>query len=105
MISNWTYTEIPDSIDLTRPLMPLRDEDDNGIYGVDPAWLHEVLCCWRGRKPTEVKRELPERPSADFINAIYNHARNLSGSLFLDVNGNSIEFGRIPNDVSPGDPV
>ena len=122
MISNWTYTDIPDGIDLERPIMPLRDDSDNGIYGVDPAWLHEVLAVWSQMLNTvasQVKIALPERPSADFTNGLRETARGIKisnggyrrfvsscpASAFNSNIPDAVSFGDIPDDVEVGDPV
>jgi len=71
MITNWKYTDVPNGIDLTRPLMPERHEVADGVYGVDPAWLHEVMSVWKAIHGTvPVKEKMPERPSADWHNRL-----------------------------------
>ena len=113
MISNWIYTDVPEGIDLTIPLMPRRDESDMAIYGVDVAWLNEVLSAWRGVTPG--KTEMPRGPSADFTNGIRFHAgiiKGYTGMFYADIPGAAFVtppaafvFGDVPAYVSKGDPV
>lgn len=119
MIDTWTYTVVPDRIDLEQPLMPLRDEDDNAIYGVDPAWLHEVLNVWNviaSAGSSMPVTEMLERPEAAFMNIIYNRAeliKNGSTNTFYKTVPASafatmpagVAFGDIHEEVSVGDPV
>ena len=118
MITSWTYTDIPDGIDLTRPLMPLRDDTDDGIYGVDPAWLHEVMSVWSaicGLSP--VKEEMPERPSADWHNRLRSMAQSFGVNVLKSaptdafasesdlVSLAALSEGDIPEAVAAGDDV
>ena len=100
--------------------MPLRDGGDNGFYGVDPAWLYEVLCVWNCMDHgTDVSAcELPERPSAWFMNLIYERAasikrlsinnfhKSVPSSAFVTMpDPDGVAFGDVPEDVSIGDLV
>lgn len=78
MITDWKYVTPPDGVDLTVPLMPNRAEDDNRLYGIDPAWLREIVSTWLaliGDNPAHV--EMPPYPDSEYTNAI----RSLAGSL------------------------
>lgn len=113
MITNWTYTDVPQGIDLTIPLMPHRDARDMTIYGVDVAWQNEVLSAWRGVTPG--KTEMPSGPSADFTNGIRFHAgiiKGYTGMFYADVPSaafvtppSAFVFSDVPAYVSKGDPV
>lgn len=46
MITQRYYTRVPEGIDLTQPLMPLRPPTDGRRCGVDLAWQLEVLPHW-----------------------------------------------------------
>jgi hypothetical protein len=98
--------------------MPHRDESDRAIYGIDPAWIHEVLSTWRGIAPEET--EMPEGPSAEFTNRIRSIAASIkSGSSSLlksapttnfsnlsqMLSANAAQFGDVPPDVAVGDLV
>ena len=116
MITNWTFTDVPPRIDLSVPLMPNRDDEDRAIYGVDPAWLHEVLAAWYSIfGGTPAKAEMPPRPSADFTNEIYAFARGVKSNgaklytsapaeAFVDPPA-EISLGYVPSNVEVGDPV
>lgn len=95
--------------------MPQRDEGDNGIYGVDPAWLHEVLLSWHNQPHSMVP--MPEGPSADFMNEIYRFVptTGVSGLYYKSAPSEAIDYsamesfcariGEHPSQVSRGDPV
>lgn len=119
MITNWTFTDVPPRIDLSEPLMPDRDESDMAIYGVDPAWLHEVLAAWYTLQGGNAggKSEMPEGPSAAFTNRIRALAYNIktaSGSRPFYSSAPTgtyvtpptpVAFDEIPGDVAAGDEV
>lgn len=131
MIQNWKYVEPPDGVDLTVDLMPDRAEDDNRLYGIDPAWLREVISVWLtliGDVPIHV--EMPPYPDSAYTNSIRSLARSLksrqdnpSGIVdsklllsqrptapfsmyYLDeTDPYCVKFGDVPTDVESGDPV
>ena len=102
--------------------MPVRDESDRTIYGIDEAWLGEVLQTWNllsvGRRFSGV--EMLERPSAAYTNALRWMASRLQGdasstrllsacpSGVIEVSGWTdlrVHFGDVPPDVAKGDEV
>ena len=124
MISTWQYTKVPSRINLKRELMPQRAESDNGLYGVDPAWQHEVLSMWYFTGSTQNPVTMPEEPNSVFMNDIrllafaIKHAqetalykRFLSSAptaAFTDPaepNSRAVSFGEVPADVAKGDLV
>lgn len=115
MISNWTYTKAPDGVDLTVPLMPLRDPADMTIYGIDPLWLYEVLASWSvASGGTAYMFEMPSWPAATFANAIRANARQVKqrGRMYAAIPTApfatlpaAMAFGDVPADVVPGDEV
>ena len=115
----YRFVKVPDCIDLTRDIMPLRGEDDNYIYGVDPAWLGEVLLTWCALTNYHVydQQEMSEYPA---VSAWHNFLRALCWNLKRQANmysrlpssyaGDSsdvtpISFGEVPEDVKVGDPL
>ncbi len=119
-------TDIPARVDMTRPLMPKRDASDMGIYGMDVAWLCEVLSAWTclgGYNGTGAV-QMPEGPTAAFSNWIRDRASIVKG-LYTQSGGRvffaasvpsthfaasertdgRLEFGDVPDDVKVGDPV
>ncbi len=129
MITDWRYVDVPAGIDLTQPLMPFRDEIDDGRYGVDPAWQREILSTWAVMiKSGGGKLAMPESPSADFINGLRSVANTIktrtadpssvpdsrlicsaapSAAIPANVSTNSfaVTFGDVPPDVKKGDLV
>jgi hypothetical protein len=125
MITEWRYTDIPDGIDLAQPLMPLRDANDNGIYGIDPAWLHETLATWDvmlSAGSDRTKATMPISPSADWTNGLRTMANNIKGKQdYANPNRfvssapaaafspsdteHYVTFGDVPANVKRGDPV
>lgn len=109
--------------------MPKRDEDDNKLYGVDPAWLREVISTWNamiGDNPVHV--DMPEYPDSTYTNGIRSLANSLKqrqnnpsgipdNRLLLtqgmttkfdhmfDTNQYKVTFGDVPANVESGDPV
>lgn len=101
--------------------MPRRDAGDMSIYGIDPAWQHEVLSTWGGFPKEKV--DMPDCPSADFTNRLRLLARTVKsqqqGSIrflksvpsgdFSDMESmlaaHAVDFGDVPKDVSVGDQV
>jgi hypothetical protein len=102
-------------VDLTVPLMPLRDPADMTIYGVDPLWLYEVLASWSvASGGTAYMFEMPEGPAATFTNAIRAYARQVKarGRMYAAIPTApfatlpaAMAFGDVPADVEPGDEV
>lgn len=106
MITDWKYIKIPDHVDTSRPLMPLRDGYDDEICGIDPAWLYEVLSAWIMTPVPQSKSEMPDGPTAAWNNAIYMMCRQIKSiGGFVDANGNHVEFGDVHADVESGDEV
>ena len=131
MIQKWKYVEPPEDVDLTVDLMPDRAEDDDKLYGIDPAWLREVVSVWLtliGDVPAHV--EMPPYPDSEYTNAIRTLARGLKlrqdnpsgivdNKLLLtqrpttpfgldytaETNQYAVKFGVVPEDVESGDPV
>ena len=131
MIQKWKYVEPPEDVDLTVDLMPDRAEDDDKLYGIDPAWLREVVSVWLtliGDVPAHV--EMPPYPDSEYTNAIRTLARGLKlrqdnpsgivdNKLLLtqrpttpfgldytgETNQYAVKFGVVPEDVECGDPV
>ena len=115
----WQFTDPPDGIDLTAPLMPQRDASDMRRFGIDPCWLHEALSVWRGvlYGASGGKYAISKVPRA----ADHNRIRYLlpkGGSGFTKgrppdgiISEAALEsaiissWGTVPPDVSPGDPV
>ena len=128
-MTDWRYVDVPAGIDLTQPLMPFRDESDNRLYGVDPAWQREILATWTTMlKAVGAKVAMPESPSADFINGlrasanliktrtadpssvpdsrlICSAAPSAAFSANESTNSFAVAFGDVPPDVKKGDPV
>lgn len=119
MITNWTYTDVPQGIDLTIPLMPHRDARDMTIYGVDVAWQNEVLSAWAKMSNAAYveKVEMPTGPAATFTNGIRNLAADIKSenvkfyktiptdAFVTDPSIQADPFGDVPAYVSRGDPV
>ncbi len=113
----WNFTDVPPGVDLDVPIMPHRDEADMAIYGIDPAWLHEVLVAWEVASgfASGAKVAMPERPTADWMNGIYGLARGIKNgqghfyaaapSAYFVAFPDGISFGNVPDDVAVGDPV
>jgi len=118
MISNWQYVSVPQGIDLTVPLMPLRNQGDASRYGVDSAWQYEVLSAWyaiAGGNPSQ-NVVMPIRPAAQFTNGIRSLASSIkyASPCFTDTVPSSafrtepnyfVTFGNVPADVAVKDPV
>ena len=82
---NYRFVKVPDCIDLTRDIMPLRGEDDNYFYGVDPAWLGEVLMTWCALANYHVygQQEMSEYPA---VSGWHNYLRDLCWNLKRQAN-------------------
>ena len=117
---NYRFVKVPDCIDTSRPLMPLREEDEEfWLYGVDTAWLGEVLMTWCAASNYFVypQEEMPEYPAiADWHNFLRGVARNItrSSNFFATLPGaykpdesdlTPISFSDVPADVVVGDPM
>ena len=131
MITTWQYVIVPNGIDLTADLLPLRNANDMKRYGVDVAWLREVLQVWRqiqnqssSPPPAQPWIAMSIHPSADFTNATRSLATNLKsyqlnpGTVIFDsaipssafaadsaIDSLKVTFGTVPANVASGDPV
>ncbi len=102
--------------------MPKRSEkEQDWFYGVDPAWLGEVLSIWSwlyGYGWDGTKKKMPEYPAiAEYHNWLRFKAFGLTGSgknLYHEVPDSSfnqmtdlhpIQFDSVPEDVEIGDPL
>lgn len=102
--------------------MPLRDDSDNLLYGVDPAWIGEVLSVWLYKGDEAEKVVMPREPSAEYtnhlrwlanavkpVNETSNHYfKTIPTGMFWtleDIASHKVSFGDVPTDVSVGDPV
>lgn len=130
MITDWKYVTPPEDIDLTVDLMPERDESDNKLYGIDPAWQREILGTWISLIGDGVAHvDMPPYPDSNYMNQIRSLANHLKtrqdnpssipyerllltqgmSTTFDAPIGNTdqykVDFGDVPEDVKSGDPV
>ena len=135
MISTWKFITPAQGIDMTAPLMPLRqpanplDPPDLTRYGIDTAWLWEVLSCWRATHAQQwpLLETMSIHPAAYDTNAIRALAddiktdqaspgwayqpifdsavRTTSFSATTDLASIKVAFGTVPADVAAGDHV
>ncbi len=92
----YRFVDVPDCIDLTQPLMPKRGEDDDYFYGVDPAWIGEILMTWcsiTNYTTYENKQEMSEYPA---VSGWHNFLRSLAWNLKNVSNYNKRIFKTLP---------
>ena len=120
---NYRFVKVPDCIDTSRPIMPLRDEDEKDwLYGVDVAWLGEVLMTWSAASNNHVygQQEMSEYPAVsgwhNFLRGLARSIKDRSESKYIfsalpgahKIDESDIEpvhFGDVPADVIVGDPM
>jgi len=129
MISTWQFITPPSGIDMTASLQPLRSASDLDRYGIDTAWLWEVMSVWRAIQSTQSPplATMSIHPTASETNAIRARAtdirtsqltpansdrtifdtamRTASFGALSDLSSLKVTFGTVPADVASGDPV
>ena len=116
------FIEVPKKIDTSRKLMPKRDEkDQDWFYGIDPAWLGEVLTMWKtmgGYPHPASKKKMPEYPAvSEYHNWLRAQATSIKGRGYLFYESvptepfetfddlEPVEFDDVPANVEVGDPL
>lgn len=130
MISTWQFITPPSGIDMTASLQPLRSASDLDRYGIDTAWLWEVMSVWRAIQSTQSPplATMSIHPTAADTNAIRalatdirthqitptnnadrsifdNAVQAASFSALSGLSSIKVAFGTVPADVASGDPV
>ena len=130
MISTWQFITPPSGISMTASLQPLRSASDLDRYGIDTAWLWEVMSVWRAIQSTQSPplATMSIHPMAADTNAIRalatdirthqitptnnvdrsifdNAVQAASFSALSGLASIKVAFGTVPADVASGDPV
>lgn len=129
MISTWQFITPPSGISMTASLQPLRSASDLDRYGIDTAWLWEVMSVWRAIQSTQSPplATMSIHPTAAQTNAIRALAtdirteqlttasstratfdssmRSAAFGALADLASLKVAFGTVPADVASGDAV
>lgn len=128
MISTWQFITPPNGISMSADLMPLRQSGDETRYGIDTAWLWEVLSVWQDLQHRVLSSScnMSINPTASEMNAIRTLATNIktyqlspnslqpifdsamqtaSFAALSALSSIKVAFGTVPANVASGDTV